>query len=363
MSRLREVLKRCKEFKCIHPAHHKINQLATRLTESCRTEDQKARAIFEWMRKHINFGQLKLFEHPYPRTDLEILEDREGLCGELTILFLSLALAAGLEVKWASLGRDRYGVENSGHICPLYKGDDKNWHCVDLTPYYAPFGFKIDHKEFTVHSIKELETQFKTWTEWLIQDAMFIGLPLAQLINTGPIYEGVIDEKEGKTRMVFVSLIPEHGDKGGETCKASLIRLAARLYEVSEREYRAYDKTPLELKINYKISSSTITTEFFFFEWDEIGENQSLIFAADSLEKLPKEILRKYAEILRELGKLEPFILEVLREAKQINARQTGGKKLFNMKELIKKVIEVRIAIDSMQFPGHSFSLDAPIKN
>lgn len=336
--------KHYKEFKCIHSTNPKICRLATQLTIDCKTNDQKARAIFEWMKKHINFGQLKLFKHPYPRTSLEILEDLEGLCDELTILFSSLALAAGLEVKWARLGRDRYGVKNDGHICSLYKGDDKNWHCVDATPYYAPFGFKIDHKDFTAHSIEELENQFRTWTEWVIQDAMYIGLPLAQLINAGPIYERAISENKGKTKLVYASLIPEHGEKGGEDCDASLIHFSARLYEVSEKEYRAYDKTPLELKIDYKISPSTITAEFFFHEWDEATKKQSLIFATNSWEKVPKDILNRYAEILKEVNRLKPFINKVLSEAKQVNAKRSREKKLFNQQEIIEKVIKSRIA-------------------
>lgn len=334
---------RYKEFKCIHSTHPKISNIAGKITRGLKTNDQRAKAIFEWMNKNISYGQLKLFKHPYTRTDLEVLEDKEGICGELTILFCSLAMASGLETRWARLGKDRYGVENTGHVCPVYKGDDGKWYCVDLTPYYAPFGFKIDHKDFTTFSIEELENQFKLWTKWLMQDALFIGLPLAQLINTGPIYEKIIERKKGRTRLVYVSLIPEHGDKGGEECDASLIHLTSRLYEVSKSEYKAYDKTPLELKIDYNVSPSRVTAKIFFYERDEALGKQNLIFSTDSLKAIPKDIFSKYAEILKIMNEVKPFIRRVLLEARQINAKQPKGKKIFNEQNIIEKVIKARI--------------------
>ena len=329
-----------KNFCCIQKYNEEITKLAQQIVEPSMSTYQKILSIFNWVTRNMKYGHLKLFKHPYPRTDLEVLEDQEGTCSELTILLMSLASSAGVKLKWARVNRDVFGVKTN-HMCAILQLNDGSIRCVDPTPFYSHFGLNLMHQEIKIYPFWRINEFFRRWTKWVVQDALYVGLPLAQLINVGSILEKVIDEKPDKRRLVYGSIVPEHGEKGGKTCDASLIRVHLRIYEVSFNEYWAYDKTPIELTIEYKVIPPNVLPKYLFYLWNKKTEKQELIFETTSLSKVTEHIRRKFIDLLLVLEELQPFINQVLEESKRINMIRRKKSQTSDLQEILKRVLRI----------------------
>lgn len=323
---------------CIHKSSEEIVGLVHEIVQPHMSSYEKLWSIFSWVVENINYGHLKLFRHPYPRTDLEVLEDREGTCSELTIFLLSLASSAGLKLKWAKVTKDVFGVKTN-HMCAVLELDDGCVRCIDPTPFYSHFGLGLMHKEFKVYHPWRINEFFRRWTKWIVQDAIYVGLPLAQLLNIGSILEKVIDEDRNKRRLIYVSIIPEHGEKGGKTCDASLIKMHVRIYEVSLNEYWAYDRTPIELTIEYKISPTNIIPKYLFYLWRDEIKKQQLIFETTSLSDIPTHIYKKFVDIFSILNELNPFVGSVLKEAQRVNTIRQNNSQVSSVNHILEKVL------------------------
>jgi len=142
-------LKALGEITPIHPRNPKIVRLASRITREEVSEEKKAKAILKWMQRNTPYGHMKLFRHPYARTDLEVLEDGEGLCQGLTALYRILAMAAGLETRLATYS----------HIGASVRMENGEWILIDPAPFYYP-NFRVG-ESFTRWPVSVFGSEFR----------------------------------------------------------------------------------------------------------------------------------------------------------------------------------------------------------
>jgi hypothetical protein len=137
--------------------NQEIVAVAQKIVEGLVFEEEKARALFDWFVLNIKFGTSGWKKHKKSmRHAKEIFEDREGVCAEMTILYIAMARAVGLEANYAKIE-----INNSGkidrHACAAVKINDKYIY-VDSS--YNQFDAK--HQGYTIMTDQEAVPHFKS---------------------------------------------------------------------------------------------------------------------------------------------------------------------------------------------------------
>lgn len=127
-----------------------------KIVAEASTEEDKAKAIFEWFEANIVYGEKRRGEVGY-RSSSEVFNTAEGVCGEMAILFMVMGRVVGLKADYALVDKD-------------YKGDKVNHACVAVNlsrkiilidPAYHTFN--ILHHSYKVLSDEELVNRFKSY--------------------------------------------------------------------------------------------------------------------------------------------------------------------------------------------------------
>lgn len=90
--------------KMVQSDNSAIIQLAKKITEGKKTDEEKSTAIYDWMTHHITYdsqeyqNELAKTQFTY-KTALETLNDRKGICVDYSNLNAALHRAVGIEAK------------------------------------------------------------------------------------------------------------------------------------------------------------------------------------------------------------------------------------------------------------------------
>lgn len=125
-------------------------------TRNCTTDYDKARAIFDWFEENIEYGDRKRYSHRY-RNSGEVLRTKEGVCGEMAYLYVSMARVVGLQSNYISVKRDCYR-KKVHHGCAIVHTERGS---ILVDPAYHTFD--IDHHEYHPVSDEEAIGLFKEW--------------------------------------------------------------------------------------------------------------------------------------------------------------------------------------------------------
>lgn len=115
----------------------------------------KARAIYDWMETNIQYGKNNR-KKGYKNTK-EVLNDREGICGEMAFVYITMARVCGLKSAYVSVTVDCFG-DKIHHACAnvsIKQGD------ILVDPAYHTFD--IHHLEYIVLSDYEVLERFNQW--------------------------------------------------------------------------------------------------------------------------------------------------------------------------------------------------------
>jgi len=136
--------------------NQEISEVAQKITEGIVFEEEKARAIFDWFIRNISYGQSgrKKYKKGY-RHAAEVFTDREGVCGEMAILFVCMARAVGMQANYVLVEIDCFG-DKVGHACAGVKVNGK-LVLID-TAYYT---YAIKHQVYQVYTDQEAVPHFK----------------------------------------------------------------------------------------------------------------------------------------------------------------------------------------------------------
>ncbi|MBU1975806.1 MAG: transglutaminase-like domain-containing protein [Nanoarchaeota archaeon] len=122
-----------------------------------KNDYKKAEKLYRIVDSNVKYGENKRI-NGY-RNSVEVLETAEGVCGESTILYITLARLCGLKANYVSVDIDFSG-DDVNHACAGVQLQDKGFVLVDNA--YSG-GFDIKHKDFTVRSDEEFERIFSMW--------------------------------------------------------------------------------------------------------------------------------------------------------------------------------------------------------
>lgn len=126
--------------------------------ENCRSKQEKARAIFDWIQENIEYGTSKR-RNGY-KNSKEVINDHEGVCGEMAFLYTTMARCCDLRSAYVSVRVDNRG-EKVHHACSIVDVGDSNPIEILVDPAYHTYD--IHHRKFKVLSDAEILAKYNSW--------------------------------------------------------------------------------------------------------------------------------------------------------------------------------------------------------
>lgn len=134
-----------------------INEEASNITNGISTEKEKAKALYNWIGRNINYDYDKanlIMRGDYSTSSgaIPTYESRQGICFDYSALYVAMARSANLKVRLVT-GEGFNGTTWVSHAWnEVYIKEDKKWINVDATfynggNYFDSKNFKFDHRE------------------------------------------------------------------------------------------------------------------------------------------------------------------------------------------------------------------------
>ncbi len=136
--------------------NQEIARTSQKITEGQISDKDKAIVIFDWFIKNIKYGRqkIRMGKKKY-RHATEVYNDREGVCGEMAVLYVAMARSVGLQANYVSVDIDDKG-EKVYHACAACKFQGKY---ILIDPAY--YSFDINHVDYKVMTDQEAVPHFK----------------------------------------------------------------------------------------------------------------------------------------------------------------------------------------------------------
>jgi hypothetical protein len=125
-------------------------------TRNCKTAEEKARALFDWLEAELQYGTSKRGAVGY-RNSREVYEQKEGVCGEMAYTLITLFRSVGLRAGYVSVAVDAYG-NRVNHGC-VWVSIDRHEVLVDIA-YHT---FDIHHLRYSKISDVKAIKKFQAW--------------------------------------------------------------------------------------------------------------------------------------------------------------------------------------------------------
>lgn len=157
-------------------AEKRIGKLAAYLTRYCRSDEQKALAIYAWITSHIDYDDYGA-EHDEALTgqDAEsVLALRKGVCAGYSRLFVALCEASGVPAHYVTgyaKSRDKIAVDEDDRHAWNVVYWNKRWHLVDSTwgEDYLKESRTYPPQFFDVDPEKMLASHFPEDSNWQLR--------------------------------------------------------------------------------------------------------------------------------------------------------------------------------------------------
>jgi transglutaminase-like putative cysteine protease len=115
---------------------------------------KKAYRLYEWIYNNISYGEKKRIKGY--KNSREVFYDLEGVCGEMSFLYITLARSCGLKSSYVSVTKD-YNNESVRHACAVVHLARKVY--VDIA-YHT---FDINHKETEILKDRDVLFRYIMW--------------------------------------------------------------------------------------------------------------------------------------------------------------------------------------------------------
>lgn len=195
--------------KYCNPDNSQVIELISYIPLDLKCDLQKAKWLYDWCLDNLDYGRLKKPYFPLVRTDLDVLELKEGTCGDFSHLFISFMDALNIKAKYVKVVRDIHNDEQD-HICAcFYNEEEQRWILVDPTPSYGRIsGWDIKHREIKfIDKDAHWESLKKEEVLWAMRSVeKYNSLLLSGMIYAPWIYEGIINQTKTETESIFVLL-------------------------------------------------------------------------------------------------------------------------------------------------------------
>ncbi len=153
------ILDRGFEYKIPFILNNKMKTIAEGICNNAPDNETKARRLFDWTVKNIKYGKQKRGREGY-RNSIEVFETREGVCGEMASLYVTLARSVGIRSSYVSVRKDYAGADVY-HACAMIDIPGKLDRFTLVDPAYRTFD--VAHKKFRPLSDFEIYETYKDW--------------------------------------------------------------------------------------------------------------------------------------------------------------------------------------------------------
>ena len=116
--------------------------------------------IFDYLSNKISYGDTRRKEGY--ACGIEVWENKQGVCGEMTYLYVSMARVAGINASYASVKVD-YKANKCSHACALVKNTHNAGSQILVDIAYNSFGIK--HLVWRTISDEQAWKSYLSWRE------------------------------------------------------------------------------------------------------------------------------------------------------------------------------------------------------
>lgn len=127
-------------------------------TKNLSSDEEKARAIFDWFENNIEYGNSNR-RYGYNNAT-ETLQNREGVCGEMAYLYITMARSVNLKSSYVHVDMDNYG-KRVNHACAVVDIGLRN---VFVDPAYHQYDIK--HKDIKIQTDAQVINLFEQWRKY-----------------------------------------------------------------------------------------------------------------------------------------------------------------------------------------------------
>ena len=138
-----------------------MNQTMKEIVETikiCSTNKTLCENIFNWIVKNIDYDTEHSKQHY--RTAMQTYDEKLGLCGELSVLYMSMLRAVNIDCNYCTVTKD-INEKPVTHACVIIHNDDGTKTLSDVA-YKA---FQINHSEYRAISDEELMVKYESWNQ------------------------------------------------------------------------------------------------------------------------------------------------------------------------------------------------------
>jgi hypothetical protein len=138
--------------------NEEIMNLAQKIVAGKVYEIDKAQALFDWCVNNIPYGTSGWKKHQKSmRTAVEIFEDKEGVCAEMTILYIVMARAVGLKANYSKVEEVDKNGQLKKHASPVVLIAGRH-----IYPDIAYKVFDARHNDYKIMTDQEAVPHFKS---------------------------------------------------------------------------------------------------------------------------------------------------------------------------------------------------------
>ena len=130
-------------------------KLIRKRTKYCNGTGEKAQAIYDWTEKNIEYDTNK--GSNCCKNSKETLVDRQGICSEMSFLYITMARCCNLRSAYVSVSHDCYN-KKVNHGCAVVDVGSRD---VLVDPAYHAFDIK--HKNYKILTDAEVLERFNQW--------------------------------------------------------------------------------------------------------------------------------------------------------------------------------------------------------
>tara|TARA_Y100000310_G_scaffold343547_1_gene451738 strand:- start:1570 stop:2163 length:594 start_codon:yes stop_codon:yes gene_type:complete len=124
------------------------------------TDKKNAKNIFDWVVRNIGYGKRKRGGQGY-RNSLEVFNDGEGVCGEMSSLYLVMVRSVGIRGSYVDVKRDNRGM-SVNHACAMIDVPGRNGGLTLVDPAYREYD--VHHQKYEPLTDFEIYQSYKDWT-------------------------------------------------------------------------------------------------------------------------------------------------------------------------------------------------------
>lgn len=139
--------------------NNEISQVVRSLFNPDASRDKNSVDVFDWVVANIKYGDRKRGTRGY-RNSIEVFNDKEGVCGEMAMLYLVMVRTIGLRGSYVDVNVDN-GGSRVNHACAMIDVCGRYGDVTLVDPAYR--SYDIAHN--SVKPLTDFEI-FKIFNKW-----------------------------------------------------------------------------------------------------------------------------------------------------------------------------------------------------